>query len=201
MAQLTIKLNNQMIKRVKLESTVYLIGRSHECDIQLPERTVSSQHARLVHAGDDCFLEDLGSTNGVYVNGYACQKHLLIDNDAILIGKYEIAFNSTVSLLTQLRQLSVHPNNLRSRDLEVAQLEIVRGRKQGHIIPLQRDCTTLGGHDSNQVSLERNFEGEYLLHTTADKKATPSRRLSDGDTFTVGEFELKFREALENATV
>ncbi|PID49503.1 MAG: hypothetical protein CR991_05580 [Proteobacteria bacterium] len=201
MAQLSIHLNNQIIKKIKLDDSVYLIGRGNECDIQLPERTVSSQHARLIHSNDDCFLEDLGSTNGVYINGYACQKHLLINNDMIVIGKYELLYTSTISLLTQLRQLSIHPNALKHQDAELAQLEIIQGRKQGHIIPLQRDLIQLGDHESEQISIEHALDGTYLLHTLVNGQNKTTKTLAQGDIFKIGEFMLRFNEARESATV
>jgi len=46
------------------------VGRSSVASISLPEiLSVSRRHARLVHRGDSVILEDLGSTNGTYVNG------------------------------------------------------------------------------------------------------------------------------------
>lgn len=46
------------------------VGRSSVASISLPEiLSVSRRHARLVHRGDSVTLEDLGSTNGTYVNG------------------------------------------------------------------------------------------------------------------------------------
>jgi acyl dehydratase len=46
------------------------VGRSGGCQIAVPDDTFASQlHARLYRAGDDAFVEDLGSTNGTYVNG------------------------------------------------------------------------------------------------------------------------------------
>jgi ABC-type multidrug transport system ATPase subunit/pSer/pThr/pTyr-binding forkhead associated (FHA) protein/ABC-type multidrug transport system permease subunit len=49
-------------------SRSWLIGTSAACDIKLAQGTVSSRHCRLTE-GDQCFfIEDLGSTNGTYVN-------------------------------------------------------------------------------------------------------------------------------------
>ncbi len=46
-----------------------IIGRSNECAISLPEvRSLSRQHARVKHVGDGVEIEDLGSTNGTFVN-------------------------------------------------------------------------------------------------------------------------------------
>ena len=94
MAQLIISLNKQIIKKLTLSEASYVIGRSSRCDIVLNERTVSAEHAHLVSVGDECFLEDLNSTNGVYVNQIARQKHLLVDKDSVRIGKYELLFQN-----------------------------------------------------------------------------------------------------------
>ncbi len=45
-----------------------VLGRSDEADIRLEDTFASSQHARLALHGDVMVLEDLGSTNGTYLN-------------------------------------------------------------------------------------------------------------------------------------
>jgi pSer/pThr/pTyr-binding forkhead associated (FHA) protein len=45
------------------------IGRSRECDIVLADSNVSRRHAEVRPAGDGWTITDLGSTNGVRVNG------------------------------------------------------------------------------------------------------------------------------------
>jgi pSer/pThr/pTyr-binding forkhead associated (FHA) protein len=47
----------------------WIIGTAADCDICLPGPYVSSRHCRLVHAGGHWTIEDLGSTNGTFVNG------------------------------------------------------------------------------------------------------------------------------------
>lgn len=46
-----------------------LVGRGTDVDVRLHDRSVSRHHARLVRRGRDFLVEDLGTTNGVYVNG------------------------------------------------------------------------------------------------------------------------------------
>lgn len=45
------------------------VGRAHGCSIVLDEQYVSQVHARFFVRGDTLFVEDLGSTNGTWVNG------------------------------------------------------------------------------------------------------------------------------------
>ncbi|HQC64945.1 MAG TPA: FHA domain-containing protein, partial [Anaerolineaceae bacterium] len=46
-----------------------LIGRDAACDVVIPDRQVSRQHARITKTGAVVMLEDLGSKNGTYLNG------------------------------------------------------------------------------------------------------------------------------------
>jgi pSer/pThr/pTyr-binding forkhead associated (FHA) protein len=45
-----------------------LIGRSPTCDISLPDEAISARHARLIFHHGQWWLEDLGSTNGTFLN-------------------------------------------------------------------------------------------------------------------------------------
>lgn len=60
------KLSDHMWTVVKDE---VILGRGEECDLVLPERQVSRQHARIYRQDDVYFVEDLESKNGSWVNG------------------------------------------------------------------------------------------------------------------------------------
>jgi hypothetical protein len=64
-----------------------LIGRSHGCDIVVPDSTVSRCHADLRHDGRHWVLRDLGSTNGVAVNGRLVAEARLVAGDQIALGR------------------------------------------------------------------------------------------------------------------
>jgi pSer/pThr/pTyr-binding forkhead associated (FHA) protein len=63
------------------------IGRRPDNDIPLPFPAVSGEHAAIVTILADSFLEDLGSTNGTFVNGKPVTKHFLRDRDRIDVGR------------------------------------------------------------------------------------------------------------------
>jgi hypothetical protein len=70
-----------------------LLGRGDSADIQLEDTFASSQHARLVRQGDVVVLEDLGSTNGTYLNGEPLRgPQPLHVGDSIRIGDSEFTF-------------------------------------------------------------------------------------------------------------
>jgi hypothetical protein len=57
------------LQEVDLQKGITLIGRSEECEVTIEDPLVSRQHARIVIDGDNLTLEDLGSRNGVRLNG------------------------------------------------------------------------------------------------------------------------------------
>jgi pSer/pThr/pTyr-binding forkhead associated (FHA) protein len=69
-----------------------VIGRSRDCDIQLADANVSRRHAELRQEGASYWIVDLGSTNGMEVNGKRVKRAKLKDGDTITLGSTEITF-------------------------------------------------------------------------------------------------------------
>lgn len=63
-----------------------VIGRSSELDMVLVEDMVSRRHAKITVTDDEIFIQDLGSTNGSFVNGEKVKRARLTEGDRILIG-------------------------------------------------------------------------------------------------------------------
>jgi pSer/pThr/pTyr-binding forkhead associated (FHA) protein len=63
-----------------------IIGRSGDLDMVLLEDMVSRKHAKISTTGGQINIQDLGSTNGTFVNGEKVKKHRLKEGDRILIG-------------------------------------------------------------------------------------------------------------------
>jgi ABC-type multidrug transport system ATPase subunit/pSer/pThr/pTyr-binding forkhead associated (FHA) protein len=66
------------------------IGRGEANDVKLDGLQISTRHARLVRSGSDVVIDDLGSTNGVYVNGFRTSRQTVTEQDAIQIGSFII---------------------------------------------------------------------------------------------------------------
>jgi len=69
-----------------------VIGRSRDCDIQLSDANVSRRHAELRQEGASYWIVDLGSTNGMEVNGKRVKRAKLRDGDTITLGSTELTF-------------------------------------------------------------------------------------------------------------
>lgn len=63
-----------------------IVGRLEECDVPILDGSVSRQHARLVYSKDRVTVTDLGSANGVFVNGVRIDMAELAEGDVLKIG-------------------------------------------------------------------------------------------------------------------
>jgi Protein of unknown function (DUF3662)/Inner membrane component of T3SS, cytoplasmic domain len=70
-----------------------VLGRSRDCDIVLADSNVSRRHAEIRPAGGDAWtITDLGSTNGVKVNGRPVTSAPLNPGDAVMVGTVDVHF-------------------------------------------------------------------------------------------------------------
>src|SRR6478735_3360097 len=66
-SMLMVSSDGQKPRSVRLDAST-TIGRSVECELRLDDTFVSQQHARIFDRGGNWYVEDLGSTNGTFVN-------------------------------------------------------------------------------------------------------------------------------------
>jgi Protein of unknown function (DUF3662)/FHA domain len=83
-------------KRHVIDKRTVVIGRSRECDVQLPDANVSRRHAELRQEGTTYWIVDLGSTNGIAVNGRRQSRAKLQDGDTITLGATELLFERSL---------------------------------------------------------------------------------------------------------
>ena len=81
-----------------LPGTLKTVGRGPRNDFIVDSALVSRVHCRLELSADDQLeLEDLGSTNGTFVNGRKVTKLMLSDGDKLTIGRVEFVVNSAAN--------------------------------------------------------------------------------------------------------
>jgi pSer/pThr/pTyr-binding forkhead associated (FHA) protein len=92
MAKLMLSMDGLVLKEVVLTKERTSIGRKPHNDLVIDNLAVSGEHAVIVTILADSFLEDLGSTNGTFVNGQPIKKHFLQNGDTIELGKYKLKY-------------------------------------------------------------------------------------------------------------
>jgi diguanylate cyclase (GGDEF)-like protein len=85
-ACLVIIYGRELGKRIAVRDEPLVYGRDETCEVCLPEETVSRRHAVLHRDGEEIIVRDLGSTNGIRVNGAATREAVLCNGDQIKIG-------------------------------------------------------------------------------------------------------------------
>jgi predicted component of type VI protein secretion system len=84
---------------ILLDKPILLLGRHPECDIQIDSRKISRRHCCIAQVSDYLVVRDLGSTNGVRINGARVVEGRLAAGDELTIGshRYRVAWDSEVN--------------------------------------------------------------------------------------------------------
>ena len=95
MARLTINDPSGQTQLFEIRGSTINIGRAASNDLVLNHPSVSRHHARLtILPGDTTLLIDLGSLNGLFVNGQQVQEFKLADQDRVGIGMYDLKYET-----------------------------------------------------------------------------------------------------------
>ena len=123
--------------RYDVEEGETVVGRETDTDLVLPNNSVSRKHAKLVRKGDALTVEDLGSRNGVQVNGKRVPSSPLRDGDVLSIGRFQLTRVAASESLYEgryIEYLDVYsPAATSSRNQTITQDEL---EKTGSTTPL-----------------------------------------------------------------
>jgi pSer/pThr/pTyr-binding forkhead associated (FHA) protein len=75
-----------------LKRNIVVLGRAEDCDVNVPDASVSSQHARIQKRTQGFEIVDLDSTNGTFVGGVRVSKSALRNGDHVTVGSVEFLF-------------------------------------------------------------------------------------------------------------
>ncbi len=69
-----------------------VIGRTPDNDLQIDSKFISRHHCQIVTQANACVVEDLNSTNGIFVQSKRVRRHNLNDGDVVQVGEHEIMY-------------------------------------------------------------------------------------------------------------
>ena len=81
-------------RRRVLDSKRAVLGRSRDVDVQIEDPNVSRRHAEVVQQGSAWWVIDVGSTNGVEVDGHRVQRARLDEGTSFVIGETTVTFST-----------------------------------------------------------------------------------------------------------
>lgn len=102
-------------QRWKIKSEL-LLGRDSDCDIVIPMRQVSRQHARIFKREDGTVVEDLNSKNGTYVNGHHIEEVVRLeegDEIQVSLAQHFIYLSSDATMPLDALPLDMQKRRLR----------------------------------------------------------------------------------------
>ncbi len=126
------------------EGVSLVVGRARPADIPIRDPSLSRQHARFTLVDNELWVEDLGSTNGTFLNGKKIRRSRVKKTDEIRLGSVVAALHALASSGTTLQGLESHDNIIQKLEQEVARAQafgrsvavlMVRtaARKHGHL--------------------------------------------------------------------
>ena len=189
MPRLLLKFNDNVLKVIDSNKELITLGRNLNNDIQIYNLAVSNFHAHIVCQVDHFFVEDLGSTNGTFVNDRKISKWELSDKDVITIGKHVIVFldeeledevidleelnmDKTMILDTKKQRELMGKSVVQSSDdLEglPAVLEVLSGSTDKSRYELDSKLTLIGKDSMAVVALEGLFAPKIGCYISRDK--------------------------------
>ena len=158
------------------EEGEFYIGRSHTSDIILPSDNVSRRHARLYTVDGKCYIEDLSSSNGVFVNGRRINEVYQIQRSAqIKVGDYYLHIESDTDAGVEEEKTWC---KLTGRNLAFAN-QVFRVQRKVNLIGRGKDCTlTIIDPSVSRIHTKLSVERSGAL-TIEDLKSSNGTFLND----------------------
>jgi len=183
-AKIIITSEDQSVTEVELVKERVTIGRKPHNDIVLDHRAVSSAHATLTVMLDDVILEDLGSTNGTFINGQKVYRHKLAEGDKVAIATFELRFVAS--------PMKPQPSG---------RIEVLSGAHAGKQLLLNKPLTTIGKPGTAVVAVTyaggtysaASIEGEGTPLLNGQHIAVEGQRLNHGDLIDLAGTKMTFR--------
>jgi type II secretory pathway predicted ATPase ExeA len=92
MARLEVLYRDQLVGEYRLGLGKTIIGRTADNDVQIQSRFISRHHVQVVSDHARSVVEDLNSTNGVFIRSQRVKQHVLADGDIIQIGEHKLLY-------------------------------------------------------------------------------------------------------------
>ena len=217
MPRMIVSIDSVVIKEVELTKERTTLGRRPYNDIVIDNLAVSGEHAVIHMTDDGVEIEDVGSTNGTYVNAKAVTRQELRNGDIVEVGKYKIRFlqeaegeNFEKTMLVKPGMVS--PSMVAPRAAAAATppaavplsavIRVMSGAAAGREVAVLKVVTTIGKPGVAVASITKRHQGHVLAHVEGPDRpllnGTPMGEapvpLKHGDRITLAGTEMQFEQ-------
>ena len=91
--RIEVRYDGEVVEELDFPAGRVIVGRSPDNEIYIKSKFVSRHHAQLISDGDGCVIEDLNSTNGVFLGEKQIKKYKLHDGDVVSLGVHELVYH------------------------------------------------------------------------------------------------------------
>lgn len=91
--RIEIRSDGEIVEELTFQPGRIIVGRSPDNEIYIKSKFVSRHHAQLISDDDGCVIEDLNSTNGVFLGEKQVKKYRLRDGDVVSLGVHELVYH------------------------------------------------------------------------------------------------------------
>ena len=211
MPRMIVSIDGVVIKEVQLAKERTTLGRRPYNDIVIDNLAVSGEHAVIHMAGHEVEIEDLGSTNGTYVNAKAVKREYLRNGDTVEVGKFKIRFLQEAEGQNFEKTMVFKPNMLPpvgpaarppvsvpapapAQTPVTALIRVMSGAAAGREVALQKVVTTIGKPGVAVASITKRPHGFVFAHVEG-----PEMPMLNGTAIGMAPAPLKHGDRLELA--
>ena len=119
--RIEVRSDGEVLEELAFPPGRVIIGRSPDNEIYIKSKFISRHHAQLISDDNGCVIEDLNSTNGIFMGENQVKKHRLRDGDVVSIGVHELVYHD---LRSEDRKLQDQINDETGEFAEEADAEL-----------------------------------------------------------------------------
>ena len=149
------------------------VGREIDCDVQADHETVSQYHCQFTYQNGSWLLEDLGSTNGTYVNGQEITRGLVNPTDQIELGEYLLNW-ALIEAFSRSQDNQVYKKNIHSEQTQIVYLEELG--VEALQVNVSTDDITLGS--AADCYVENDLTQRTHIHITSSDTTDPEKLIA-----------------------
>ncbi len=180
MPKLIVSIDGVVIKEVELTKERTSLGRRPYNDVVIDNLAISGEHAAVHLHGEQAEIEDLGSTNGTFINGHAVKRQALHSGDIIDLGKYKVRFLNEAQRPDFEKTMIFKPGQLppvvhRPAPPPApisAYIKVLSGSASGREVDLVKIVTTIGKPGVAVASITKRPHGYVLTHVDGEQSPT-----------------------------